>query len=79
MRVESLCQTLFSEGRSRWSVKSIVTFPEDLSYCIRFGLGGARSTHKVINQKLRSAKVMCGKEFPVRSGVGESDLVFAQV
>lgn len=22
---------------------------------------------------------MCGKEFPIRSGVGESDLIFAQV
>ena len=37
------------------------------------------STHKVINQKLRSAKIICGKEFSIRGGVGESDLIFAQV
>lgn len=38
-----------------------------------------RSAHKVINQKLRGAEVICGEEFAVGSRVGESDLVFAQV
>lgn len=61
------------------SVKSTVTFPQDLSYCVGFGLGRACSTNKVINQKLRSAKIMRGKQFSIRGGVGESDLVFAQV
>lgn len=61
------------------SVKSTVTFPQDLSYCVGFGLGQACSTNKVINQKLRSAKIMRGKQFSIRGGVGESDLVFAQV
>lgn len=37
------------------------------------------STHKVIYQKLRRAKVMCGEEFPVGSRVRESDLILAQV
>lgn len=37
------------------------------------------SAHKVINQKLRSAKIMCGKELSIRGRVGESDLVFTQI
>lgn len=55
--------------------------PRYLSWRLSYGvgLGRLRSTHKVINQKLRRAKVMRGEEFPVGRGVGESDLVFAQV
>lgn len=38
-----------------------------------------RPAHKVINQKLRRAKVLCGEELPVGGGVGERDLILAQV
>lgn len=50
-----------------------------LSYRIRFRLGWVCSADKVINQKLRSAKIMRGKQFSIRSGVRESDLILAQI
>lgn len=49
------------------------------SYCVGFGLGRVRPADKIIHQKLRRAKVVGRKQFPVRRGVGEGDLVLAQV
>lgn len=49
------------------------------SYCVGFGLGRVRPADKIINQKLRRAKVMRRKQFPIRGGVREGDLVLAQV
>lgn len=49
------------------------------SYCDGFGLGRVCPTDKIIHQKLRGAKVMCRKQFPIGGGVWEGDLVLAQV
>lgn len=38
-----------------------------------------RPADKIIHQKLRRAKVMRREQFPIWSGVGEGDLVLAQV
>lgn len=44
-----------------------------------FGLSRVRPADKIIHQKLRRAKVMRREQFPIWSGVGEGDLVLAQV
>lgn len=49
------------------------------SYCVGFGLRWVRPADKIIHQELRRGKVMRRKQFPIWSGVGEGDLVLAQV
>lgn len=49
------------------------------SYCVGFGLRRVCPADKIIHQKLWRAKVMRREQLPIWSGVGEGDLVLAQV
>lgn len=70
MQLEKLHQRLLSIG------DKICSLP---SYCVGFGLGRVRPADKIIHQKLGCFKVMRRKQFPIGGGVGEGDLVLAQV
>lgn len=82
--VDDQIHRLVGEGEFLWaSTKNHHAIPtrftRRLSHHIWTWFRRTRSTDKVINQELRGAAVMCGEELPIRRGVRESNLLFAQV